>query len=433
MLALLVITLFSCKKETGSVGLQDGDDDKGLIRVDTLSLYTRTVLEDSIRSDDMSYQLLGATQDADFGFNQSSVVTAFRLPGANFSFPAGTQIDSVVLQLKYLDDDQFSGNLNTPMNIQVSEIDYRMYDDSSYYSNQSIPLISGTGSTRSGLVHKLGDSVDIVENGVSVRYAPHMRIPLSAAIVNKIQNAGASELASNQAFKDYMNGVKIEVDAPGLANGEGNIVMLDLRHTISGMAVYFNDTGKYLFPIGTDGIRVNLYSHDFSNAPLIQAQINASGQSFDKTYVQSMAGLKTKIEVPGLLNIINDGTYAVVNARFEFNYDDAQVSSEFTEFSRMLLLKRNEDGKNDFVADQLLEADLYGGSLDETEDRYVFNITREVQAILTSFEQFGIDANTGFFLIAPSDGPISASHLAMDMQKGGSRGIKFILTLVKSN
>lgn len=433
MLTLLVFTHFSCKKETGSVGLQDGDDAKGLIRIDTFTLVTRTVVEDSVRVDNISYNMLGATQDAEFGYNASAMLAAFRLPASNFSFPAGVQIDSVVLQLKYLKDDQYSGNLATPMNIRVHELNRRFYEDSIYYSNL-VPDIKGvTQTVFNGVVHRLTDSVDLVENGKSNRYAPHLRLKLGASFVDVLQNASSSNLASNQAFQDYFNGVQMDVQGQNLADGEGNIVLFDLRHSVSGMAVYFNDTGKYLFPIGSDGFRLNLYSHDFGMASGIQAQLNAPGQDFATTYVQSMSGLKTLIEVPHLNELLNSGNYAVVNARFECHFDGSQAGGGFEPFSRMLLVKRNEEGRNDFVVDQVLEAEIYGGSLDDTEDRYVFNISREIQDILNNSARAGFNKNTGFFLIAPTDGPVTASHLKMDMSKGGSRGIKLILTLVRSN
>lgn len=433
MLTLLVFTHFSCKKETGSVGLQDGDDAKGLIRIDTFTLVTRTVIEDSVRVDNISYNMLGATQDDEFGYNASAMLAAFRLPSSNFSFPAGVQIDSVVLQLKYLQDNQYSGNLSTPMNIRVHELNRRFYEDTIYYSNLDPDLKLATQNTFNSVVHKLGDSVDLVENGQSIRYAPHMRLKLGTSFVDMLTNASTSNLASNQAFQDYFNGVQLDVEGQNLTDGEGNIVLFDLRHSVSGMAVYFNDTGKYLFPVGSDGFRLNLYSHDFSGAAAVQAQLGANGQDFTTTYVQSMSGLKTLIEVPHLNELINDGTYGIVNARFECNFDGSQAGGGFDAFSRMLLVKRNEEGRNDFVVDQLLEPELYGGSLDDTEDRYVFNISREIQDILNNSTRLGLNTNTGFFLIAPTDGPVTASHLKMDMSKGGSRGIKLVLTLVKSN
>jgi len=44
----------------------------------------------------------------------------------------------------------------------------------------------------------------------------------------------------------------------------------------------------------------------------------------------------------------------------------------------------------------------------------------------------GLNLNTGFFLITPSDNPVSGSHLQMNMQKGLPTGVKFVVTVVKT-
>jgi hypothetical protein len=131
------------------------------------------------------------------------------------------------------------------------------------------------------------------------------------------------------------------------------------------------------------------------------------------------------------LNLLDSGVYAVIDASLRFYYDDATTSTEFPAFSRMLLLKRDGANRNNFLADQLLNSDFYGG-IKNSSGFYEFRITREIQDILNNYRLNGLNLNTGFFLIAPSDNPITASHLIMDMQKQQSKGVRLKLTLVKA-
>ncbi len=428
VLAFVALTHFACKKETGSIGLDSGQNNLNTIVLDTFSLYTRTVREDSIQSWNMSYQLLGALRSAEYGLNQSSLVTNFILPGANFAYPSTFNIDSVVLQLKYIPSGQYNGDLNTPMTIRVSELSEQIFPDTVYYSDR---VFNTSANVFNGVVqHNINDSIELVENGKTIKYGAHLRLKLDQNMVNKFANATAANLGSNQAFQSYLQGLKLEVETSSLAAGQGNVVYLDLTNSVSGIAVYYNDTGKYLFPTRGLTAKVNLFHHDFSGSANVTSQLNSTS-SFDETYIQSMAGLKTLIEVPGLTELARTGTYAVVNARFDFYFDPTQVSPGFREFNRLLLLKRNDNGKNDFVVDQLLEPDLYGGSL-KVDNYYSFVISREVQDILNNSRQSGLNNNTGFFLIVPSDNPISAGRLRMDMAKGTNRGVKFVVTVVKT-
>src|SRR5690606_10467470 len=144
--------------------------------------------------------------------------------------------------------------------------------------------------------------------------------------------------------------------------------------------------------------------------------------NFNNTYVQSMSGLKTRIEIPNLLNLLDSGVYAVIDATFQIHYDESFNSTEFPAFSRTLLLKRDSINRNNFVLDQLLNSDFYGGTRN-TNGYYEFRVTREIQDILNNYRLNGLNRNTGFFLIAPSDNPISASRMMLDTQKGVARGI----------
>lgn len=429
MLVLMTIIHVSCKKETGSIGLNAGDSALQPLEIDTFTLQTRTVLEDSLRSDGTSYQMMGATRTSEFGLNTAAMSLSFTLPSSSFSFPAGVVIDSIVFQGEYTGPEQYVGNLNTPMTIKVSQINKRLYLDSTYYSNTSIP--SSSPQSFSGVIHDLSDSVFITENGVNRALAPQMRLKLGQEMVDVFQNASSANLGSNTAFQDYFNGLKLEAETAGLANGQGNIVYFNFNTQSSGLAVYFNDTGKYVFPVGENGVKVGSFSHDFSGISAIQNQLNDSTKNFDITYIQSMAGLKTRIDIPNLLSLVDGGVYGIVDAKFVFSFDNSTTSTEFPAFNRLLLLKRDGNNKNNFVADQIINSNFYGGTKQDG-DFYEFHITREIQDILNNYRSNGLNLNTGFFLIAPSDNPVSASHLQMNMQKGVASGVKFVVTVVKT-
>lgn len=429
----MTVTHVSCKKETGSVGLDSGNAALQAFEIDTFTLITRTVREDSLvgytPTSPLTYQLLGATKTSDFGLNKSSFAVSFSLPTSSFKFPDNVVIDSVVFQAVYTGPDQYVGNLTTPMNYTVGEITEQLFQDSTYYTNRKFSTFAD--ENLNNIIHDLKDSIGVVENGVLQMYPPHLRVKMGPKVVNKFINATNADLGSNAAFQSYFHGLLFETVASGLNDGDGNVVYLNFNTGISGLAVYFNDTGKYVFPVAGNGTKLNLYENDFTGATAVLNQLNDTTGNFDETYIQSMCGLKTYVEVPGLLDLLNQGVYGVIDAKFVFNFDKNNTSTEFPSFSRTLLLKRDSTGRNNFVLDLLLNSGFYGG--DVTSDAsYEFHIYREIQDILNNYRLNGLNLNTGFFLIAPSDKPISGSHMKMDMRKNVDRGVKFVLTVVKT-
>ena len=429
VMTLLVLTHFSCKKETGPVGMDVGDNDIGLNYIDTFTLVTRTVREDSVISHNLSYNLLGAFNSSVYGKNTASLYCNFTLPQSNFSFGNSPQIDSVVLILKYLKDDQYSGDLGDMMTVKVFEMTERLYSDSVYYSSrkfaaQNTPTLSTT------LKVNLEDSIEVTEGTKKVKYAPHLRLTMGADLISRFLSANPSDLASNESFQNYLKGLYITVDNSALGPEDGVVALMNLKDGLSGITVYYNDSLNSHFSIGTSGVRVNEFSHDFAGSQA-NSQIT-SPQDYTETYLLSMAGLKTLIEVPGLNSLVEKGSVAVGNAFFEFHFDQGQISPDFAAFNRLLLVSRDSNGRNDFIADQLLEPALYGGALDASGSKYTFNITRHVQDILNQKTQQGKNVNRGFYLIVPVDNPVSSSRMTMDMTKGTNRGIKFRVALIKT-
>lgn len=428
MLILFISTHVACKKDTGSITLDPDAANTGMIALDTFTIVTRTVKEDSVITNPTTYQLLGAINSSTFGLSSSSVICNFSLPSAGFSFPTNFTLDSVVLQLAYIPSAQYNGNLSQALTYNIQELSEFIYADTPYYSNRVFSYQSGIEQFSKS--HNVQDSIDVLENGIQRKYAPHLRVNLNGSIRSRMENITQANLGSVANFQNYLNGIRIQPQVAGLAQNSGHLVYLDLRNAVSGLMVYYNDTMKALFPTNGSTVRMNLFDHDFSNAPQILEQLNNPNQDFDVTYLQSMAGLKTRVEIPGLLNLVNDDAYSVLNARFEFHFDESSTNDDFKPFSRLLLLKRNEQNRNDFVRD-FFDGSFYDGNLNSNQ-AYRFNLNREIQDILNNWRVNRLNKNTGFFLIVPIDNPVSGSRLQLDTRKRNARGVKFVVTVVKA-
>ena len=99
----LVLLVFSaCKKYNDNIFLSNegtqGFD--GYTFSDSLQISSRTVREDSLKTDSLSHNLLGVINDPVFGVYKASTFCEFKLPQIDKVISTET-LDSVVLMLQY--------------------------------------------------------------------------------------------------------------------------------------------------------------------------------------------------------------------------------------------------------------------------------------------------------------------------------------------
>ena len=422
-------TLFSCKDNPGQIGLDTGGN-TNITVVDTFSVFTRTVREDSFISDQLSYYILGAINSNDYGKSQSAIAMNFTLPAVpNFSFPPGSQVDSVFLVMEYAGANQFNGNTSTALAFEVQEITEQLHIDTTYYSSRNIsadPTPIGFATDQ----FNPDDSITVIFKGTTQKQAPQLRIRLdNATFGSKLVASPASNFTSNTALQSFIKGLNVKANNDFLPPNDGSAAWFALKRGISGIHVYYNDTQFVNFPVTDASSVINLYRHDFSGSA-VESQLNTSG-NYNTGYLQSMAGTRLLVEIPGLDNISLDGNYAIVGANLVISADPAGISSGFPAPTRLLLLSRDSAGAAGLVLDAGLEPTLYNGNYNSTALNYEFNLPRHIQYLITEKKDRGRNLNKGFYLRIPADNPITATRLLVDTQKGAARGIKLKLHVIK--
>lgn len=421
---------YSCKSDDEKLGINNGNGPEVTI-IDTFSVYTRTVPEDSFATYRLSVNVLGAINSSTFGKSKAEIAMNFALPNINnFSFPAGSKVDSVFLVLQYAGSSQYNGNLSTPLNIKAYEITERLYRDSVYYSTKKYPF-NGTPISNYTGTFNVSDSVKVEYfGGIKETQAPQLRLRLdNLTIGSKIINGSSVNFASNSAFQDYINGIIISGATLGNPSDDGVAAFFDLFSGLSGIHVFYNDSLFVQFPIDDQSAVANTYSNDFTGTP-IQNQIN-NPTNYDIGYLQSMAGSRILVEIPGLQKFNLDGNYAIVGATLDFSPEIGTIGAGFAQPSRLLLLSRDSNNKSSLVVDAITDPDIYNGNYSSSRFRYSFNIPRHVQYMFDEYTKNGVNLNKGFFLRIPADNPVTATRLIVNTQKGIAQGMKFKLHVIK--
>jgi len=378
-IAIFLIGLHACN-EPSDVGLnvQPAGDAIGLIITDTFTLEVTSVEQDSLRTDESAaaLNLLGRYFDPIFGISKSSIYTQFRLPNNNnnFSFGDSPVLDSIVLTLEYKG---YYADSTSDQQIEVYRLDEDMEIDSNYFSNSTV--LSGQ-QLFNGLVEI--NPIDSVDLG-GVNRSPHIRLKLDDALGNEfLDDANAASFLDNESFIQFFKGVQVKtVDMPG--SGTGTIAYIDLLASLSKLSLYYSNlTGDSLvanFEVNGFCSRFSNFNHDYSVASF--------GNVFpipgdNKAYLQSMAGLKTKILIPNLRNIISDGLVSINKAEMVFPVED--ITDLYPPHASTILLAVDSAGKDVLLVDILESGSYYGGNYNFVDNTIRFNIARHIQRLLSN-------------------------------------------------
>ena len=347
------------------------------------SFILTTESVDSLRSDEPSSLLLGSIDDPIFGENISSFLTQISLSQSNIDLGSNPIVDSVVLSYSY---SGYYGDLTSLNNIQVNYSDEKIYKDSIYYSNQDFSNFF-TGSQ--DLLLDFTISPDSSSS-------PLLSMSLDNGIGQQILDLGNSNMADNQTFQENFGSFWISE----MSLNSNGVVYLNASGSNSSFSVYYhnddNDSLQLNFVLDGESARVNL----FNEKPLSNLLVNES-----RSYIQSMAGFQTKIELQNI-NYIDSilSNKAINQVTLSFNVIEEGVYSPHQNLS---LVRVDSSGNNIFLKDLTVEgASHFGGELDNNS--YEFNITRFFSNYLIN------DSYTNELYLLASGGVINANRTILD-------------------
>ena len=384
------LLIFSCT-DPNLIGLevQPPSDALSVVKTTLNTLKLSTISEDSLRSDEPSVLLLGnLNNDFIFGESLAAFATQFQLPYNNLnvgSYNDSLTVDSVILSLSYSGKYGANGEM---LDITINEISESIYKDSTYYSNYSV-ICSNQLASLNNVIINPEDSVLV---GGEMK-APHLRLNLDNSLGERILNAsGTIDLENNSQFVEFFKGVYLTATT----SQNGTIVYFNPYAVNTKLSVYYHSTNvdslSVDFSLSGDAARINIFN---------DKSLLFEDTAF--TYVQSMAGHKTVIEVKNLDTLktfFKRKAINRVNVSFELNDSD---TADYSPHGRMYLVRVDNEGKDYFLSDYIIEGeDQFGGRLEN--GKYTFNITRYFFQLLNN------DEYTNKLYLVSSGGAINAKR-----------------------
>jgi hypothetical protein len=397
---------------------------------------------DSLRTDaaqlqSVSYNaLFGTYLDPIFGKTSASIYTQLTLSSVNPNFGVNPIIDSVVLSLVYDTTSSYGKIPKAQQNISVYQLSENLVSSNVYYSNYSPSLLAPTTDLTNGFAFTPNlTSTNTIDGEV---LKPCLRVPINSAFGQSILNSQSSgNLLNTTAFQNFIKGLYITTkNTTSLNSGEGNIFKINYADYQTRLRLYYHsDTAhlKYDLSIGTAVSLFSNFNHTFTNSDLI-SQINngASSKQNDLVYLQSMAGVKVKIEMPYIMNLNTTYIHGINKAELVIKVDTTAIyqSGTYTPPKQLIVFGINDTG-NDFVLSDFYENSNYsygyyiGGSYNSVTNEYRINISRYVQQILD-----GKIKNNGLHLLA-FQGAFYANRVVIGGGSNSTYRMKLNLTYTK--
>jgi hypothetical protein len=414
-------TFVSCEKpEENAVGLsvQPGEDQLGLT-IDSTTIITRSVLQDSLRSDELSAALLGNLNDLKFGETNAGIFTQLRLPSNNISFANANEIivDSVILALEYSGD---YGDLD-PQDFNISLVTESYYLDSNYYTNR---VVNTTGINMilpgyENITPNLEDSVPVGTSNLPAQIRFRLDSILAQTIVN---NSGGDLLLNNDNFLQTVKGIYI-TSTSVLGVNKGGLLYFNLNSINSKYTIYYHDTltnaaKDFDLIIDAGAARFTTTSHTYSLE--IQNQLLDSTLGQQLFYLQTTAGLNALVYFPNIQNY-NSADIAVSKAELILPVSNESVGYDPQE--SLFLYGLKADGTLDFLLDQFEGSAHIDGNYNEIDNEYRFTITRFIQNQIISNDYVALQ-------VTSSAASVTGNRVIINGGNHVSKRAKLVLTYI---
>ncbi|HUH33894.1 MAG TPA: DUF4270 domain-containing protein, partial [Daejeonella sp.] len=391
LLTLLIsLFIFTGCENPDSIGL-DVDPENAIEGklIDSVTVRSATVKEDSVTTNGLSKYPMGYLNDPSFGPTDAKLAVSLNLPSESVSFGKSPILDSAVLVLRY--SDEYTGDVNSQLMVEVGQLAERLTINSNYFSNAEHPAKPGTVGSKLAKVN-LKDSVSIIQivkgqPDITVKRGPQLRIPLSAAFIQtNFLNADSTHFKNTSAFNDFIKGLQIRVNKD-LTTGAGGLATFNLADSTSRVEVYYRnqsgttiDTTVRVFPVNTSASAATV-THSYAGTP-VETQLKAPATTYEVNYIQPLGGVKTHLTFPYIENLKALGNITINKAELVVQ---VQTGTDiFSPSPRLFLYRTDIAGQRQLIPDVLLgisDASL-GGIYIAASKQYKFTLTAYVQDLL---------------------------------------------------
>lgn len=373
----LLVLLGACRKPEGNLGLGLQPPEELLaLRTDTLDFSIAMVPVDSLRTDERSRLLLGATQNPVSGLSEAWFSAELRLSQTSIDFGEFPVCDSVVFVLKH--NGPSYGLIHDQL-LRVEQLTDTLSFDSSYYGNDRI------ATTGINLVDPLRQPVQM--HPLQSLYVGNDTLPAQVRIMllpsfgQEILDADTVVFSSNVEWRKWFKGIQVRSEY-----ASGGIVSLEPNAGVSYLRVHYHnttDTTSYDLVMNSNASRVTHFAHDW---PAPYSALNDSGivQNTEQAVLLGTGGSYLSLDLSGIDSL--DAPEGAVINRAEVILPVDLSPSKLARPAFLTAFLRRASGGIELTPEATSPGVAYDGGFNQERGAYVLNFPVYAQRRLNGEE-----------------------------------------------
>lgn len=371
--------------------------------IDTFSIIGKSIPSDPQRSSQYR-AYLGKLQNETAGSSEAMLFLNFQLESENVTLdePATNYVIDRIFFRIY--PREVYGNGDIPLPVELYLLDEALSADSIYTGSRRFRTDDRPAS-RTEI--QLSDNEEIAELLADSAYQGVVW-ELDPSIGGFLLNGLGTVYTNTPQFRAYFNGIALKVASDADLSGGGAIYDFAIATGETGIFMEYHSKSdpetklEVSFPMTASTSRVNGYEHDAGNS-LLGSMLSVNSKNHETLFVQGLSGVKTFIEIPYLDEFGAQNDIAIHRATITFPLSSSQPAYLSPAPLLYLLDFEIDPSTGDTIetlnADFVFSSNRHGGLLNNEENSYTFDITRQVQKILEA-AQTGENQNLGFTLNA---------------------------------
>jgi len=377
--------VISCEEGPAKIGseLLPSNDYVTVSSTDTLSVWSYTLYNNSVPTNDPSVAFIGDVYDPYFGTTTTEFISQLRLGGPWKYGPV--TIDSVKMTLRLLTVK--GGSTSEIHYLKMSEIADQIYTDTLYYSDTQ-PTTTGFETTIQ-LPELTPDTINTLSVSLPVEFGEYLIRDTTHFFYSN----------TKPDFRSWFKGLYFQLTP----SADPLIFTFSLvNQSASGGAynnyfvLFMHDTAdvkiRYYFILDPrhPNAGYNKLERDFSTADPDKKIQHINDYTYRDTlsYLQALNGVYTKIVFPGLDSLkeeFSKSRFSINKARITIPaYYDGDQFTVSTVPPKLSLRYTDKNGEKQYVPDFEIDVNnkFFDGTLHKTDSTYYFNIPTYIQNYL---------------------------------------------------
>ena len=398
MMVSLLAIFASCRKSPETIGNNLISDNNYIdaFHTDTVEIICHSFFEDSVKTKNVSYALLGATKDPIFGTSEAGFYTQFRISLAGQNFGANPVMDSLVLQLCVAN---YYGDTTVLQTAHVYTLTDTLSSETTYVSFSEVAHDAVDQANGHQFRPRPKTSTNIIGTD-TIKHAI-IRIPLSDELGEYLMNLDTTSYTQPDYFKKDFMGLYVTCDPVSQPGAISLINLTDNTYTLLQLYYHAADTPekpmRYDYYVTTSDVYFNHIDHDYTQGSneFVDQLINgnmAAGQ--ETVYLQTMGGVRTRILFPNLVHwgdTLEEEHIVINEAKLILPVAEGSLDSTFRAPSTLVLVGFNADSSTYLLPDYYEGNAYFGGSYNSTQKAYTFRVSEYMQSIISGKkDNFGI-------------------------------------------